>query len=308
VTSLEELTFILQILSSNRFGHTEQSMELMFAGSMFEHSCLPNCFLGTWQGKGAHVGVQTYRALRDIKAGEALSIDYLNFPAGYCPATARATALQGWGFVCSCPRCVSLPEVERCFVCSACGEPQLCPRSPNDAQLMCLTCGKAPEAEYAARCLQHEAKLLNAPPRSGPGSPAANVPDAVDGDPDENLLGFHHHLVFQALWQEAEQGLPEQDDLEGFQQLLQALIESLSSVCRRKEHPAMLNLYHMAALCSHGDLEAQKTFLEHEHCILQQFYPEEAARQDAEIMALVQCNGPVQAASPGRKHALAEMD
>ena len=63
--------------------------------------------------------------------GEALSIDYLNFPAGYCPAAARAKvqtlvivantwsywrinnllcmyasaeALQGWGFSCTCPR------------------------------------------------------------------------------------------------------------------------------------------------------------------------------------------------------------
>ncbi|OLP91133.1 hypothetical protein AK812_SmicGene27212 [Symbiodinium microadriaticum] len=88
----------------------------------------------------------------------------------------------------------------------------------------------------------------------------------------------------------------------------QALIESISSVCRRKEHPAMLDFYHMAALSTHEDLEVQKKYLEHEHCILQQFYPEEAARQDAEIMALVQGNGPTQAAGITQKHALSEMD
>mmetsp|Transcript_107341 Transcript_107341/g.256390 ORF Transcript_107341/g.256390 Transcript_107341/m.256390 type:complete len:480 (+) Transcript_107341:40-1479(+) len=306
LTSLEELTYVLQILSSNRFGYSEQSMELMFAGSMFEHSCLPNCFLGTWQTKDGEAGTQTYRALRDIEAGEALSIDYLNFPAGYCPAAARAKALQGWGFSCTCPRCVSLPEVERSFVCPACGEPQLCPSHPNSSEMGCLSCGKAPEADYVAQCMDREAKLTA---QALSRSPAADddVLQAAD-DEEESLLGFHHHLVFQALWQEAEQGLPEGEDLPAFQQILEALIESISSVCRRKEHPAMLDFYHMAALSTHEDLEVQKKYLEHEHCILQQFYPEEAARQDAEIMALVQGNGPMQAAGITQKHALSEMD
>mmetsp|Transcript_41972 Transcript_41972/g.97979 ORF Transcript_41972/g.97979 Transcript_41972/m.97979 type:complete len:479 (-) Transcript_41972:55-1491(-) len=304
LTSLGELTYILQILSSNRFGYSEQSMELMFAGSMFEHSCLPNCFLGTWQTKDGEAGTQTYRALRDIKAGEALSIDYLNFPAGYCPAAARAKALQGWGFSCTCPRCVSLPEVERSFVCPACGEPQLCPSHPSSSEMGCLSCGKAPEADYVARCLDREAKLAQAHSRS----PAEDDDSLQAEDEEESLLGFHHHLVFQALWQEAEQGLPEGEDLPAFQQILEALVESISSVCRRKEHPAMLGFYHMAALSTHEDLEVQKKYLEHEHCILQQFYPEEAARQDAEIMALVQGNGPMQATGITQKHALSEMD
>lgn len=46
------------------------------AGSIFEHSCLPNCFLGPPSDP------QSYRALRDISEGEPLSIDYLNFPGG----------------------------------------------------------------------------------------------------------------------------------------------------------------------------------------------------------------------------------
>eukprot|EP00439_Symbiodinium_sp_Y106_P039969 s2028_g4.t2 len=510
-------------------------------------------------------GTQTYRALRDIKAGEALSIDYLNFPAGYCPAAARAKALQGWGFSCTCPRCVSLPEVERSFVCPACGEPQLCPSHPSSSEMGCLSCGKAPEArprmvpffaallacfycnvphaDYVARCLDREAKLAQAHSRS----PAEDDDSLQAEDEEESLLGFHHHLVFQALWQEAEQGLPEGEDLPAFQQILEdfyellevardadaeqiktavtacdcsrmppiapmprtveifqecgrnwacsfqerfkliseayqvlsdteqraafnrfgkdgmrgpgnsghddssfgmagfgpfasfggfgqggpgvrvvftrtgpdgvrytetrtstdastfgafgrrdpfdlfrdffsdrsnlfanhapgfghcgpsmrgseeeelqrairlstqtaeeeqqrrlrqfqpdmdddaalraalaasrsyapqdevptALVESISSVCRRKEHPAMLGFYHMAALSTHEDLEVQKKYLEHEHCILQQFYPEEAARQDAEIMALVQGNGPMQATGITQKHALSEMD
>jgi len=168
----------------------------------------------------------------------------------------------------------------------------------------CLSCGKAPEADYVARCLDREAKLAQAHSRS----PAEDDDSLQVEDEEESLLGFHHHLVFQALWQEAEQGLPEGEDLPAFQQILEALVESISSVCRRKEHPAMLGFYHMAALSTHEDLEVQKKYLEHEHCILQQFYPEEAARQDAEIMALVQGNGPMQATGITQKHALSEMD
>ncbi len=108
-TSKEELGYILQILSANRFGQGKHSMHLLFAGSMFQHSCLPNCFLSTWAAEDT----QKYRALRDIAEGEVLTIDYLNFPVGYCPVATRAQAFQKWGFTCSCPRCVELPEVER---------------------------------------------------------------------------------------------------------------------------------------------------------------------------------------------------
>ena len=102
ITSQEELSHIIQILSSNRFGHGGSSMQLMFAGSMFEHSCMPNCFLGTWAS--SENSPQTYRALRDIEKGEALSIDYLNFPSGYCPVSVRAQSFQNWGFTCHCSR------------------------------------------------------------------------------------------------------------------------------------------------------------------------------------------------------------
>lgn len=296
VTSLEELSHIIQILSSNRFGHGGNSMQLMFAGSMFEHSCLPNCFLGTW-ATSDHAP-QTYRALRDIEKGEALSIDYLNFPLGYCPVSARAQSFQNWGFTCSCLRCTELPEVERSFYCPDCGEPDLCPRKPGSSELQCLSCKKVAEADYAARCFEKEAQL-----QPEPGSPATETLRKIQGETDEeNLLGHRHHLVVQALWQDVEEGLPDSAELPAFQQMLEALIESISSVGRLELHPSMLNFYHLAALSTQEDLEAQKHYLQLEHRILQRFYPDEAQRQEDEIMALVKCN------APPTKDGLGQMD
>ena len=93
------------------------------------------------QPADGEAGTQTYRALRDIKAGEAanpvacvvllqsgkvqncgeaLSIDYLNFPAGYCPAAARAK-VQTLVIVAtpgpigeSTTYCVCTPALRRC--------------------------------------------------------------------------------------------------------------------------------------------------------------------------------------------------
>ncbi|CAL1163341.1 unnamed protein product [Cladocopium goreaui] len=280
ITSREELGHVLQILSCNRFGHGGQSVQLMFAGSMFEHSCLPNCFLGTACTASPNAdGPQTYRALRDIEEGEVLSIDYLNFPLGYCSMTARAEAFQKWGFTCSCPRCVELPEVERSFNCAECGEPDLCPCRPGSSVLQCLSCKKVADASYAARCLEREAQL-----QREPASPARKVGEESD---DENLLGHRHHLVVHALWEDVEAGLPDSKELPAFQQMLEVLIESVSSASRLEEHPALLNLYHLAALSTQDDLETQKHYLQLEHRIMQRFFPEEAQRQDDEIMSLV---------------------
>lgn len=84
--------------------------------------------------------------------------------------------------------------------------------------------------------------------------------------------------------------------------MLEALIESISSVGRLELHPSMLNFYHLAALSTQEDLEAQKHYLQLEHRILQRFYPDEAQRQEDEIMALVKCN------APPTKDGLGQMD
>ena len=136
-----------------------------------------------------------------------------------------------------------------------------------------------------------------------PGSPATETLRKIQNEADdENLLAHRHHLVVQALWQDVEEGLPDASEWEAFQQILEALIESIATVSRLELHPAMLNFYHLAALSTHDDLEAQKHYLQLEHRILQCFYPDEAQRQEDEIMALVKCN------APPTKDGLGQMD
>ena len=56
---------------------------------------------------------------------------------------------------------------------------------------------------------------------------------------EENLLSHRHHLVVQALWEDVEQGLPDSAELPAFLSILEVLVESISKVCRLKEHPAL---------------------------------------------------------------------
>eukprot|EP00440_Ansanella_granifera_P040017 gb/GFBE01043402.1/.p1 GENE.gb/GFBE01043402.1/~~gb/GFBE01043402.1/.p1 ORF type:complete len:494 (+),score=113.73 gb/GFBE01043402.1/:1-1482(+) len=314
LTSEDELCGILHVLSSNRFGTSSSSMELMFAGSMFEHSCLPNCFVGTWRHPTAPDDLpQTYRALRDIAAGEAVSIDYLSLPGGYFPSVDRAKTLSGWGFACTCKRCTELPELERSFVCPACGAPELCPRRPGggESELQCQSCGKTPEAEYAARCFAREASLNPDGPEDGKTVEGIAEKQTENDEGGEfGLLGRFHYLVFQALWANVAPGLPEDaEDIPPLREAVEALIAGVSRLYKSETHPSLLDLYHLGALLTQGNLEAQKSFLEREHAVLKRFYPEESERQDAEIMALVQGNGPLPAsATDFASTALAEMD
>ena len=105
-------------------------------------------------------------------------------------------------------------------------------------------------------CFEREAQLQPLPPD---GSPAEMR--KIGAENDENLLGHRHHLVVQALWEDVADGLPEPAELPAFQLMLEVLIESVCSVSRLEEHPALLNLYHLAALSTQEDLEVQKHYL-----------------------------------------------
>lgn len=294
--SEEDLQRIIRILSNNRFGGTESHLDVMFAGSMFEHSCAPNCFLGgTWRARFVDKPRQ-YRALRDIKAGEALSIDYLQLPDSYLPTAGRAATLAGWGFVCSCARCTALPEVTRAFMCPACGLPQLCPLAGSDTRLVCQACGAEPERDYAARCLAAEATLRSC--REG-------IPlDSTVAASYEGLISDYHHMAFELAWESWSRG-PDIDldtgiDVESIEQYMNAtdqVIDCILHLYGDPMHPLLLPMYHRRAVLQQGDLDGQREFLEMEHQLLQRFYPEEAEMQDSEIMHMVSRTGPPNADS-----------
>eukprot|EP00930_Biecheleria_cincta_P030012 TRINITY_DN20829_c0_g1_i1.p1 TRINITY_DN20829_c0_g1~~TRINITY_DN20829_c0_g1_i1.p1 ORF type:complete len:499 (-),score=98.48 TRINITY_DN20829_c0_g1_i1:340-1836(-) len=298
LVSQDDICDILHILGSNRFNASNEDVALLFAGSMFEHSCTPNCFVGTWQNPHApNDQPRTYRALRDVAEGDALSIDYLLLPDSYLPTVCRAEILSGWGFKCTCPRCTSLPELERSFVCAACGEHELCPRKKEGSEeesLSCRSCGHLAEADYTARCFAREALLQRDDEKDC---------DSVEKTASEEegqtkaleeaagLLGRFHHLVFQALWATVAQGIPEfPEDAGSWRQALETLIEGVSRLYADDRHPLLLELYHMGALLTQNNLELQRGFLDGEDTVLRRYYPEEAARQDAELLRLLQGN------------------
>lgn len=296
LVSQGDICDILHILGSNRFNASNEDVALLFAGSMFEHSCAPNCFVGTWQNPHApNDQPRTYRALRDVAEGEALSIDYLLLPDSYLPAAGRAEILSGWGFKCTCARCTSLLELERSFVCATCGEHELCPRKEEgsaDQSLVCRSCGQLAEADYAARCFAREALLQREDQQDD--DPIEKTASEEEGQTKEleeaaGLLGRFHHLVFQALWATVAQGIPEfPEDAGSWRQALETLIEGISRLYADDRHPLLLELYHMGALLTQNNLELQRSFLDREGSVLRRYYPEEAARQDAELLRLLQ--------------------
>eukprot|EP00747_Dinoflagellata_sp_TGD_P101745 gnl/TRDRNA2_/TRDRNA2_168444_c4_seq1.p1 gnl/TRDRNA2_/TRDRNA2_168444_c4~~gnl/TRDRNA2_/TRDRNA2_168444_c4_seq1.p1 ORF type:complete len:477 (+),score=89.68 gnl/TRDRNA2_/TRDRNA2_168444_c4_seq1:110-1540(+) len=297
LTSEAEVGCFLHALSSNRFATADSRLDVMFAGSMFEHSCSPNCFLGCWQAVDANssgYSARKYRACRDIAEGEALSIDYLWLPGSYLSAAQRAEALSRWGFSCTCPRCVSLPEVTRAFACPACNAPELCPIRPcrnedEDVELRCLSCGVVAEATYAARCLAREGMVRRRKSSRLPDVAELPVEEAEDG---KGLLSIFHYASFEAAWEVVLAGPSEgPDELDMFEAAVEALIDCIARLYDEPRHPQLLDLYHTMAELKQGDHEEQREYLDLEHAVIQHNFPDESERQDAEIMALVTGRG-----------------
>jgi hypothetical protein len=291
----EAIQDMIRVISNNRFSGSDNQLDLMFAGSMFEHSCVPNCFAGNWTAKSnssttrATSEPRVYRAMREIEAGEALSITYIQMPELYLHREGRAEILSGWGFACACPRCTLLPELTRSFVCPACRAPELCPPRPglDVHELICQRCGHCAEASYMARCFELEARLRRV---------ADGIEDttalSVNSD-DNELISCFHHAAFQVSWCQMQDGF---DDLRGNLQSLAAAMDDLICCITHlhgdAKHPTLLELYHTMAELESGDIESQQRYLYLEREVLRHGYPEEAERQDQEIWDLVTGKGP----------------
>jgi len=87
-----------------------------FISSFLSHSCLPNL-----AGDIRMDGVQVFRARRSIKAGEELTISYLNEDQLLAPiALRRHDLLTSKRFFCRCERCDLLADRSRCVRCTNC--------------------------------------------------------------------------------------------------------------------------------------------------------------------------------------------
>jgi len=282
----DELRGILHAINSNRFSGIECQLDLMFAGSMFEHSCEPNCFAGNWRRHASQP--RLYRALRDIEVGEALSISYMQMPDLYLPFTGRAVILSAWGFRCTCPRCTCQPELTRAFVCPACSAPELCPTlpGPDVRELRCQKCEHNAEAAYVTRCLQVESLLE----RLAEGSEEPAPSNDVDAAGDANLISFYHHAAFRVPWQTMQEG-PSVENLSQYAGAIEDIIQCISRLTDA-QNPNLLELYHTMATLETGNMESQQHFLELERAVMMHHYPEEVEKQDGEIWSLCQGRGP----------------
>ncbi|KFZ16898.1 hypothetical protein V501_02019 [Pseudogymnoascus sp. VKM F-4519 (FW-2642)] len=80
--------------------------------SRFNHSCIPNIH----NAYNSTIQKETFHNIRDIEAGEELTISYV---LGICSRSERQVRLSKWGFECTCPVCEDTPEgrnIEKQFV------------------------------------------------------------------------------------------------------------------------------------------------------------------------------------------------
>jgi hypothetical protein len=97
--SLPELNRkVLAIYAANRWGR-----DVFWLASRFNHSCIPNVH----NAYNPIIRMETFHSIRDIEAGEELTISYLS---GISVRDERQAQLKSWGFQCSCPACKDTQE------------------------------------------------------------------------------------------------------------------------------------------------------------------------------------------------------
>ncbi|KFX91231.1 hypothetical protein V490_06014 [Pseudogymnoascus sp. VKM F-3557] len=97
---------VLAIYVANCWGR-----DVFRLASRFNHSCIPN----THNAYNSTIRKETFHNIRDIEAGEELTVSYVNI----CSRSERQARLSKWGFECTCPACEDSPEgrnIEKRFV------------------------------------------------------------------------------------------------------------------------------------------------------------------------------------------------
>lgn len=84
---------VVSVYAANAFG------SVFWLGSRINHSCLPSLNFSF----NLALQQETFHAIRDIKAGEELTIMYIN-GTNRTNHQRRAESAK-WGFLCSCPAC-----------------------------------------------------------------------------------------------------------------------------------------------------------------------------------------------------------
>lgn len=122
------------------------------------HSCAPNCMVDGDEG--------TLRAIKNVEAGETLTVSYLDDAARLWPRDRRRRELsERWGFVCHCDRCDSaLDDMRRFKACSECGGDMLVAYAipgpgASAVSIQCEVCNLPCAEEKARELLQLESSM-----------------------------------------------------------------------------------------------------------------------------------------------------
>jgi hypothetical protein len=92
---------VLGIWAANSFG------DVFLLGSRINHSCIPNVNFAY----NSTLGKQTFHAVREIAAGEELTIMYIQGTNRL--RNQRQAELRKWGFTCGCPACEDMSNGEK---------------------------------------------------------------------------------------------------------------------------------------------------------------------------------------------------
>ena len=183
---------LLGILNTNQMELDELGGSGLFVvAAITEHNCSPNSSFTT---SGSRVFMA---AIRPIKSGERISIDYSN--GFYQDQAGRIDSLKRtYDFVCNCESCIS-PDSRRKFMCEHCGTGSICPPPYRVDQLddrvieqkwSCLQCSIEMSSEKCESLVEYENSWMDTEFESL---------DHILSRRNEQIMHQSHYLVFWAL-------------------------------------------------------------------------------------------------------------
>ena len=230
-----------------RTGGKEHSCVYPFA-RLAEHNCRANCVFSfldhpedEWNSR-----VQ-YHAIEPIHAGDHISISYI--PGYKCTKDRRALLTKQYGFLCTCPSCVTEPDLSRGFKCWLCEENKgvISPlgSGDKDEDWTCMQCGVMCEHERITEFLEHEKKLRVVKADKWKGL------SQLMGD---DLMHYTHYLSFRKLDFWAQKAW-EMKDGETTANMVEALLKCAERVFQKGD-PVIAQYHEFIAQVRHGMGEA----------------------------------------------------
>lgn len=104
----EKFKDVTAIFYNNDISSVDESKCLFLTMALLNHSCDPN---SSWARAEENARILELRAIREIEAGEEITVSYISVEGRYSDTAARQTRLRnGWAFTCICRLCQTREE------------------------------------------------------------------------------------------------------------------------------------------------------------------------------------------------------